>query len=91
MTIYWDPVEDDTDPDTIEVWHVADDGTESGPLTVDVSGVSGVPDSVGGLAPDAVRREIASHMRDNYSITDSLIQNVIWDMLELDYKLGSPP
>jgi len=51
MTIHWDPVEDNTDPDTIDVWHIADDGTESGPLTVDVSGVSGAS-SVGSDSTD---------------------------------------
>jgi len=62
MTIYWN-LNDSVNPESIDVWHVADDGSTHGPLTADLSGVSGMPDTFGGLAPDAVRDEIAAWLQ----------------------------
>jgi hypothetical protein len=90
MTIYWNPVEDDNNPDTIDVWHVADDGTTNGPVTADVSDVSGMPDSVGGIAPDAVRERTIEFVK-TANWGDTLTQQVVFDMLSLDYERGAPP
>jgi hypothetical protein len=57
MTITWMPVENDVDPDTIKV---EQDGQELG--TVDMSGVEGMPDRIGGIAPDAVRQFVADEL-----------------------------
>jgi len=57
MSIYWEPIEDNIDPDTIDVY---DDGTLLG--TVDVSNVSGMPDDIGGLAPNAVRELVETEL-----------------------------
>jgi len=92
MTIYWNP-DDPTDPDSIDVWHVADDGTENGPLTADLFGVAGMPDTFGGVAPDAVRDEIATWLKgriDSGGVGDLEIL-VMLDMLSLDYEMGTPP
>lgn len=82
MTIYWKP-DDATDPDSIDVWHVADDGTTNGPLTVDTSDQQGMPDTFGGVAPDAVRDRLATWLK-SQPWSDSITQLVVLDMLSLD-------
>lgn len=90
MTIYWNP-DQETDPDSIDIYHVADDGTESGPVTVDTSDVSGMPDSFGGIAPDAVRERAIDYVKNNASWSDSLTRGIVFDMLALNYERGTPP
>lgn len=85
MTIYYDPVEDDTDPDTINVWHVSDDGTKTDIGSVDVSGVNGMPDILGGICPNEVRIAVAEYYLNTLEI------QVLRDHMAIDYKLGSPP
>jgi hypothetical protein len=89
MTIHWDP-DDPIDPDTIEISHVAEDGTTSGPITADVSDVDGMPDLMGGIAPDAVRERTIEFVK-TASWTDPLTKQVVFDMLSLNYEQGSPP
>jgi len=96
MTIYWHPVEDDVNPDTIDVWHVADDGTQTDIGPADVSTVSGMPDSFGGVAPDAVRGQVASYFFSEATPGNSPSLNqssaeVIRDALKHDYTRGKPP
>jgi len=55
--ITWTPVEHNIDPDTIRV---EQDGREIG--IADVSDVSGMPDSIGGVAPDAVRELVEAEL-----------------------------
>ena len=96
MTIYWQP-DDDFDPSSIDVWHVAEDGTTSGPVTADMSGVQGMPDTMGGIAPDAVRNRVGEFIRADMDLGSGsptfteLGGQVILDMLELDYEQGTPP
>lgn len=85
MSIYWDPVEDSIDPDTIDVWHVADDDTQTDIGPADVSTVQGMPDILGGVTPNEVRVVVAEH----YLI--SLDTDVLRDHMALDYKRGQPP
>lgn len=89
MTIYWKP-DDPTDPDSIDIWHVADDGTTSGPVTADISEVNGMPDTVGGIAPDAVRERTIEFVK-SAGWTEPLTQQVVFDMLSLNYERGAPP
>jgi hypothetical protein len=97
MTIYWQPNPDNDNPDSIDVWHVADDGTTSGPVTADVSDIEGMPDTMGGIAPDAVRQRVGEFIRNDMGLgTDTpeftpLGGQVILDLLELDYEQGTPP
>lgn len=90
MTIYWNP-DDGVNPEYIEVWHVSDDGAITGPVTVDVSAESGMPDSIGGIAPDAVRERAIDHLKQNANWSDELTRGIIFDMLALDYERGTPP
>lgn len=96
MTIYWNPVEDDENPDTIDVWFVQDDGTQHDIGPADVSGVSGMRDSLGGVAPDAVRAVVAdykfSEMSPGNSPSHSQASTQAGrDMDKLDYVRGTPP
>jgi len=86
MTIHWEP---DSDLNSIDIWHVADDGTTSGPVTADISGVDGLPDTVGGIAPDAVRERVIEFVK-TAGWTVPLTQQVVFDMLSLDYERGAP-
>jgi len=94
MTIYWNPVEDQTDPDSIDVWHVQDDTqTDIGPA--DVSGVPGMPDSIGGVAPDAVRDLVSDKYYDEITsgtvgLNDKAAQ-IGRDRQKMDYIRGTPP
>lgn len=95
MTIYYKP-DSPTDPDTIDVWHVQDDGTQTEIGPVDVSGVSGMPDSLGGIAPDAVRGQVATYFFEEATPGNSPSLNqasaqVIRDALKHDYVRGTPP
>jgi len=89
MTIYWDP-DKPTDPNSIDVWHVADDGTTNGPLTVDTSAQQGMPDTFGDVAPDAVRDGLVKWLK-GQNWGSNLTQSVVLDMLSLDYERGTPP
>lgn len=90
MTIRWAP-DDPIDPDSIDIWHVADDGTTTGPVTVDTSNETGMPDSFGGIAPDAVRERSIDYLKNNANWADTLTRQIIFDMLALDYEQGPPP
>lgn len=95
MTIYWEP-DDSIDPVTIDVWHVAADGTQTEIGPVDVSDVSGMPDSLGGVVPDAVKRAVADATRNhmnlgNSPVMDQLAGRIMLDMLALNYERGTPP
>lgn len=95
MTIYWDPVDDETDPDAIDVWHVQDDGTQTDIGPVDVSDVSEMPDSLGDVAPDAVRAVVAQYKYQEMSPGNSPSHSqasaqAARDIDKLDFVRGSP-
>jgi hypothetical protein len=96
MTIHWNPVEDEVNPDTIDVWHVADDGTQTDIGPVDMGETTGMPDSIGGVAPDAVRtivrNECASSMNlGNSPVMDQYAGQLILDLATQNYVRGTPP
>lgn len=96
MTIYWKPADGTNNPDSIDVWLVADDGTQTNIGPVDVSGVSGMPDSLGGVAPDAVRSLVAEWFYteatpgNSPALNDNAAQ-AVRDHMKEDYVQGSPP
>lgn len=95
MTIYWQP-RSDSDPDTIDVWFVADDGTQTDIGPADVSDVDGMPDSLGGVVPDAVRDLAADYKFQEMSPGNSPSHSqasaqISRDIDKLDYVRGSPP
>jgi hypothetical protein len=85
MTIHYQP-DDPESPTKIDVWHVADDGTEAGP----VEATGDMSDTMGDICPDAVRSRLIKYLKNNENPSDPLWQGVVYDMLELDYVEGPP-
>jgi len=90
MTIYWKPVNENT----IDVWLVQDNGTTTDIGPADISNVNGMPDSIGGVAPDAVRAIAAEHSHKQTTKGKSINKvaaEINRDMQKMDYVRGKPP
>jgi len=92
MTIYWKPVNENT----IDVWLVQDNGTTTDIGPADTSNANGMPDNIGGVAPDAVRAIAAEHshkqiMGGNSISINPMAAEINRDMQKMDYVRGNPP
>lgn len=91
MTIHWRPIDNDIDPDSIELWHIDSDGERIDFPAADVSQVSGMPDSEGGVAPNAVKQSAVDAARDgmtvgNGTVMSKLAGEIMLDMLASNYE-----
>lgn len=91
MTIYWTADPDPANAETVTVWYDTDELA-----TVDVTDTAGLPDPIGGIAPQVVREAavdtlLAELQAGNSGQFTPRGTDVLADLLALEYEQGQPP